>query len=173
MSTWIGGGALVALLVAASVIDLRTRLIPNTLVVAGALVGLGLQAALPAGRGLFDASVPGAIGLSPALLAGVVLLVAGVLLWRVRLLGAGDAKLLAAIGPYVGPAGVLPVLLYTLMAGGVLALATALYTRLRAARPSAELIAAPLQLPYALAIAAGVAGHLGPFVWTASSAGSA
>lgn len=173
MSTWIGAGALAALLVAASVTDLRTRLIPNALVVVGALVGLGLQATLPAGQGLFDASAPGALGLSPALLATAVLLLAGGLLWQARLLGAGDAKLLAAIGPFVGPAGVLPVLLYTLVAGGALALATALHTRLRAARPTGELLVAPLQLPYALAIAAGVAAHVGPLLWAAAATGSA
>lgn len=172
MATWIGLGALATLLAVASVIDLRTRTIPNAWVVAGALLGLGLQAALPAGQGLFDASAPGAIGLSPALLAAVALLLAGLLLWRVRVLGAGDAKLLAAVGPYIGPAGVLPVLLYTLLAGGALALATAAWTRLRAAHASGELQVCALQLPYALAITAGVAAYVGPFVWAGAAAGS-
>lgn len=170
MSTWIGMGALIGLLAVASAIDLRTRRIPNALVLTGALLGLGLQAALPAGRGLFDAFAPGGIGLSAALLAGVVMLAAGMLLWRGGLFGAGDAKLLAALGPYVGPAGVLPVLLYTLVAGSVLALAALawhqghLWLATRARLPRAARPRPRPQLPYALAITAGTFAHAGPGV---------
>ena len=168
MSTWIGWGALLALLVAAGAADLRTRRIPNLLVTAGALLGLGLQATLPAGRGLFEPSAPGGIGIGAALLAMVVLLAVGMLLWRAGLFGAGDAKLLAAVGPYVGLTGVLPVLLYTLLAGGVVALVASLWRHARqwiaptvpaAAYPSGL---APSRLPYALAIAAGAVAHAGP-----------
>lgn len=164
-------GALIGLLAVASAIDLRTRRIPNALVTSGALLGLGLQAALPAGRGLFDAFAPGGIGLSAALLAGVVLLAAGMLLWRAGLFGAGDAKLLAALGPYVGPAGVLPVLLYTLLAGGVLALIASAWRHANrwpawraACAPRAAGPAAPARLPYALAISAGALAHASPAV---------
>lgn len=160
MSTWIGLTALAALLTAASTTDLRARRIPNVLVVFGGLLGLGLQAALPAGRGLFDASEPGSIGWSPALLASVVLLAAGMLLWRSGLFGAGDAKLLAAIGPYIGPAAVLPVLLYTLLAGGLLALVA------QAARWIRPAQANPLRLPYALAITGGTLMHALPGTFT-------
>lgn len=202
MTTWIAWVVLAVLLAAACAIDLRSRRIPNPLVVSGALLGLGLQVTLPAGRGLFDTSTPGAIGLSPAMLATVVLLLAGGLLWRLRLMGAGDAKLLAAVGPYVGPAGVLPVLLYTLLAGGVVALVTAWWNHQRALRapripltPPARAaagtpgspdapdapdesadasvppaVAPSLQVPYALAIAAGVAGYVGPLLWAAAAA---
>ena len=177
MSTWIGTGALLALLLAASVTDVRTRRIPNALVVTGALLGLGLQAAWPAGRGLFEVSSPGAIGVSAALLGATVLLAAGVVLWRTGLFGAGDAKLLAAVGPYVGPAGVLPVLFYTLVAGGVLALVAAALRHgqaWRATRPpatSAAGLGAPVRLPYALAIAAGALAHVGPGVLALARAG--
>ena len=163
-------GALMGLLAVASAIDLRTRRIPNALVLTGALLGLGLQAALPAGRGLFDSYAPGGIGLSAALLAGVVMLAAGMLLWRGGLFGAGDAKLLAALGPYIGPAGVLPVLLYTLVAGGVLALAASawrqghLWLATRARLPRAARPSPTPQLPYALAITAGTVAHAGPGV---------
>ena len=160
MTIELGIGALLALLAAASLSDLRRRRIPNALVVVGALIGLGLQAALPAGRGLFDASEPGGIGWSPALLASVVLLAAGMLLWRAGLFGAGDAKLLAAIGPYIGPAAVLPVLLYTLLAGGLLALAAQVARWIRPARAN------PLRLPYALAITGGTLMHALPGTFT-------
>lgn len=176
MSTWIGWAALLALLVAAGASDLRTRRIPNLLVTAGALLGLGLQATLPAGRGLFEPSAPGAIGIGAALLAMVVLLAVGMLLWRARLFGAGDAKLLAAVGPYVGLTGVLPVLLYTLLAGGVVALVASLWRharqwpaggRIAPTAPTAPTAPypsglAPSRLPYALAIAAGAVAHAGP-----------
>lgn len=168
MSTWIGTGALLGLLLAASATDLRTRRIPNLLVATGALFGLGLQATWPAGRGLFEPSAPGAIGLSAALLATVVLLAAGMALWRAGLFGAGDAKLLAAVGPYIGPAGVLPMLLYTLVAGGVLALVASAWRKRPlwlAARSSTPFAASPIttpRLPYALAIAAGALAHAGP-----------
>ena len=48
-------------------------------------------------------------------------------LFALGMLGAGDAKLLAAIGAWVGPTGMVWVLLLTGVAGGVLALAMALY----------------------------------------------
>jgi prepilin peptidase CpaA len=163
-STWIGLAALLALLVAASATDLRARRIPNVLVATGAILGLGLQAALPAGRGLFEPSAPGSIGLGAALLAGIVLLAAGMLLWRAGLFGAGDAKLLAAVGPFVGPAGVLPVLLYTLLAGGLLALAGA------AARATPALRTGAIRLPYALAIAGGALTYAIPGAYALAAA---
>jgi prepilin peptidase CpaA len=148
MPTWTAAAVLAALLGAACWTDLRTRRIPNALVVSGAAAGLGLQAMLPAGQGLFAAHAAGAIG-APAALAALALLgLAGLLLWRARLFGAGDAKLLAAVGVYVGPAGALPLLLGTLVSGGALAL-------LALMRRSAT------RLPYALAIAAGSATHIG------------
>jgi prepilin peptidase CpaA len=177
MSTWIGTGALLALLLAASAVDLRSRRIPNVLVVTGALIGLGLQATWPAGRGLFDPAWPGAIGLNAALLATVALLAAGALLWRAGLFGAGDAKLLAALGPYIGPAGVLPVLLYTLLAGGVLALAVSawrtgqLWLAARTPAPAAPAAIGALRLPYALAIAAGALAHVAPGVLALARSG--
>lgn len=161
MTLELGTAALLALLAAASLSDLRRRRIPNALVVVGAVVGLGLQALLPAGRGLLDATEPGSIGSSAALLAGVVLLTAGMLLWRAGLFGAGDAKLLAAVGPYIGPAAVLPVLFYTLIAGGLLALVAQAVRGLRPAQ------AARVRLPYALAISVGTLMHAlpGAFTW--------
>ncbi|MEN9418992.1 MAG: hypothetical protein RI988_2612 [Pseudomonadota bacterium] len=185
MSTWIAATVLAALLGAACWVDLRTRRIPNALVVTGAGAGLGLQAMLPAGQGLFAAHGAGAIG-APAALAALALMgLTGMLLWRARLFGAGDAKLLAAVGVYVGPAGVLPLLLATLASGGALALlALAPRTARRLRPPRRDTLAAPAapatpagtvtsappagraasfagRLPYALAIAAGAAAHIG------------
>lgn len=171
MSTWIAATLLAALLGVACWTDLRTRRIPNGLVVSGAAAALGLQAMLPAGQGLFAVHGAGAIGVPAALAALALLGLAGVLLWRARLFGAGDAKLLAAVGPYVGPDSALPLLLATFACGGVLALlalvlrnARRLHTPLQAT-PAALGNGLPnrprTRLPYALAIAAGTATHIG------------
>src|SRR5471032_315693 len=105
--------------------DLRTRRIPNWLVFSGALLGLTLNAALPAGAGLFIAP-QGAIGLLWAL-AGLAL---GLLLllpmYMLRALGAGDVKLMAMLGAFVGPLAIAGIVVLTLLAGGVLALLVAL-----------------------------------------------
>lgn len=158
MGPSLGWIALLLCLAVACAWDWRQRRIPNALVLATAATGLALQTLLPAGQGLFAATSPGAVGTGPALLALVALLLPGLLLWRLRFFGAGDAKLLAAVGPFVGPAGVLPVLLFTLVCGGVLALLARALPLLALSAPrlaSGALASGALRLPYALAIAAG------------------
>jgi prepilin peptidase CpaA len=95
--------------------DLRTRLIPNWLTFGGA--GLGLAVATATG------------GLGGLLASGAGWLV-GLLLFfpifMLRGLGAGDVKLLAAVGAWLGSTTVLWVALYTAIAGGVLAVAASL-----------------------------------------------
>jgi len=160
--------------------DLRTRRIPNLLVFPGALAGLALNAALPAGAGLFIAP-HGAIGLLWAL-AGMAL---GLLLllpmYMLRALGAGNVKLMAMLGAFVGPLTIVGIVVLTLLAGGVLALLVALCSgRLlpllrntyqillhsllsSAAGVSPRLVepaSASGRLPYAVAIAAGTAPYL-------------
>jgi prepilin peptidase CpaA len=161
-----------ALLAGAVWSDLRTRRIPNRLVLCGALAGLALQVLLPAGAGLYGTPF-GALGL----VAGLAGLAAGLaLLLPMHLLGAlgaGDVKLLAMIGAFLGPQQVLGAALLTLLAGGVLGLAVALYCgqlRLVASNIAAMLLqllhrgagarlgpapATTGQLPYAIAIATG------------------
>lgn len=160
--------------------DLRTRRIPNVLVFPGALAGLALNAALPAGAGLFIAP-HGAIGL-PWALAGLAL---GLLLllpmYMLRTLGAGDVKLMAMLGAFVGPLAVAGIVVLTLLAGGVLALLVAacsgrllpllrntyqllLHSLLSSAAGASPQLAAPAsasgRLPYAVAIAAGALPYL-------------
>lgn len=53
---------------------------------------------------------------------GVIALVIGIALFAFRVLGGGDAKLLAASAMWVGLNGLLPFLLYTALAGGALSL---------------------------------------------------
>jgi prepilin peptidase CpaA len=164
-----------ALLCAAVWHDLRARRIPNQLVLWGALAGLALQAVLPSGAGLYSTPF-GALGLGAGLAGlacGLVLLLP---MYALGTLGAGDVKLLAMIGVFLGPRQVLGAALLAMLAGGVLGLGVALYrgelrrvldnvgamlvqTLLRGvAGERLAVDGAPGntgQLPYALAIAAG------------------
>ncbi len=106
--------ALFGLALGAIVMDLRDRRIPNRLTVAGLVAGLITGALMEGGLPL--AAVAGA-GL--AFLIGFPLVAIGAF-------GAGDAKLLAAVGTFVGPGGLLSVLIYGALAGGVLAVANAM-----------------------------------------------
>jgi prepilin peptidase CpaA len=105
--------ALVILLGAAVYTDLRERRIPNGLTVSGLVVALLLAGV--AERGFPGSSLAGA-GL--ALLVSFPLVVLGGL-------GAGDAKLLTAVGAFVGAGGLFPVLIYGALAGGALAVGNA------------------------------------------------
>jgi prepilin peptidase CpaA len=155
--------------------DIKARRIPNALVLPGALAGLALQGLLPAGGGFYTTPF-GALGLLLGL-AGMALGLALLLpMYMLGTMGAGDVKLLAMAGAFLGPQQVLGAGLLTLLAGGVLGLAVAaqrgdlariwnnlrtmlLSTVLRGmggGRVSVDAPATPTgQLPYAIAIAAG------------------
>jgi prepilin peptidase CpaA len=95
--------------------DLRSFRIPNWLTFGGAVLGLALSLLLPSGQGL------------AASLAGWTLGLAILLpFYALRAMGAGDVKLLAMAGAFTGPAGVFALGLYSMVAGGVLALVVAL-----------------------------------------------
>lgn len=143
----------------AAAIDLRTGRIPNPLTGALALTGFSL-----AGLGLTGQSMAGA---AVGGLLGMLLMLPGHVLGGT---GAGDLKLLAALGTLLGPAGVLMAFLYGAIAGGLLALVHAwrrgrLGTtldrtgRLAAARPGArqeiDASAAVSRFAYGPALAAG------------------
>jgi prepilin peptidase CpaA len=121
------GLCLLVLLLLAAWHDVRSRRIPNKLVLAGMLLGLALQALYPRGAGLFAAPV-GSIGIAASL--GGLALALGLLFpfYALRLMGAGDVKLMAMVGAWLGPAPVSGAILLTLVAGGVLALCFALAT---------------------------------------------
>jgi prepilin peptidase CpaA len=152
--------ALLALTVAAVGWDLATRRIPNVLTASGLLVALALRAVQgpgPLAAGIFAALVAFALAV-PLVLAGG--------------LGGGDAKLLAVIGAFVGPAALPTVLLVTAVAGGILAVVvtarrgalgdTLTHMRFLVApaggdRPARRTLRTPgaLAVPYAVAIGAG------------------
>ena len=99
---------------AAAIVDLRTRRIPNTLTAAMAVLGVGLAVA-----GLSGVAWPASLA---GLALGAALMMPGHLLGGT---GAGDVKLMAAVGAVAGPATVVNAFLFTALAGGVLALAVA------------------------------------------------
>jgi len=110
--------ALAAGALAATVIDIRTRRIPNALTATMAGVGVGLAASGLSGVSLL-ASVAG-------FALGFALMLPGHALGAT---GAGDVKLMAAVGAMVGPGTVVTAFAFTAIAGGVLAVAVAIRRR--------------------------------------------
>jgi len=104
---------------ASTAIDLRTRRIPNVLTGATAIVGLAVAA-----FGVGSVTLAQALG---GLAIGLLVMLPGHVIGAT---GAGDVKLFAALGTFLGPGGALLAFLYTAMAGGALALAVALHRRL-------------------------------------------
>ena len=103
--------------VVACITDVRSRKIPNVLTFGTAAVGL-----------LFHLMVGGLAGLGTAAAGWVV----GVLLFLpfflLRGMGAGDVKLLAALGVWLGPYHVVWLALFASLSGGVMALVVAIST---------------------------------------------
>ncbi len=110
-------GYLIALVIGfvACITDLRSRRIPNVLTFGGAAAALIFHGLMPQGHGLASAGLGWVVGVAiffiPFALGG---------------LGAGDVKLLGALGAWLGPVDALWVALYTGVAGGVLAVGVAL-----------------------------------------------
>jgi prepilin peptidase CpaA len=111
--------ALTLLVLGAAVVDWRTYRIPNWLTVGGMVCGLLFNLVMgSAGPGLLSALGGLAVGLA-------VLLP----LYVLRVMGAGDVKLMAAVGAFVGLPQVLYAVLFTFIAGGFFAVAFALWHR--------------------------------------------
>jgi prepilin peptidase CpaA len=116
---------LCGLLFIAALNDAKSHRIPNKLVFSGAAMGLLLNSLLPEGFGFLSA-LPGAIGFLSALTGLGIGLAFLLPLYMLRTLGAGDVKLMAMIGAFVGPNAVLNIILITFLVGGLLALIIAL-----------------------------------------------
>ena len=177
---WLPFVVLLVLLAVAVRHDVRSRRIPNQLILAGMILAGVLQLALPRGAGLFVEPF-GSIGILWSV-AGFGLGLALLLpMYALRALGAGDVKLLAMIGAFVGPAPIFGIALCTLLIGGVLALGVALSqgTLKRVLNNSKHLIMSSVfgvlggqspamdaptepsgKLPYAIALACGTLPYL-------------
>lgn len=172
---------LCALLIAATWSDIRRYRIPNTLVYGGAILGLVLNTFLPEGNG-FASALPGALGWRMALYGLGLGLAIMLPLYALHVVGAGDAKLVAMIGAFLGPHSIVYVIAFMMLTGGVLAIVYTLragsfgrmwrnlQTMLLSAYFRAALHEAPLldavpasagRLPYATAITLGTFIYLG------------
>lgn len=123
--------ALMLLLLVAAMFDLKQRRIPNKLVMLTLLIGLLINIIGPqAGSrvaGLLT-NMPGALGIKGAVLGALTGLAVFLPLHLMRAMGAGDVKLMAGIGSFVGPATTVNVALFILVTGGVLAAARMLWS---------------------------------------------
>jgi prepilin peptidase CpaA len=106
-----------ALIGAAVVMDVRERRIPNVITVPALLFAVAIAAALP-GRAVL-----------PAIVGALVAFGLGFPLFALGGIGAGDAKLLTAVGAFVGPTALLAVIIWGGLAGCGLALADAVRRR--------------------------------------------
>lgn len=120
LATQPGTVLLIALLLLAAWTDWRSLRIPNWITAPGLLAGLACSAwaAPDAGTGLL-------LGLGGAA-TGLLLLMPGYLL---RVTGAGDVKLLAMAGAFLGPFATLKATLLVFIVGGVMALAWTAWRR--------------------------------------------
>jgi prepilin peptidase CpaA len=116
-------GVLLLLLAAAAISDYRTFRIPNLITLGGILFAL-----------VYNTVVP------PEMHAGWTWAPAGMLLgfgamlpmYAIGAMGAGDVKLMAMVGAFLGVSGTACALLFCVVTGGVAALAFALHKRVMA-----------------------------------------
>lgn len=166
-------GVLMLLLVGAAAVDYRSHRIPNGLVLSGALYAVIYSSLLPPwpnGTVLFPLA-----GLGLGLLLFLPLYLLGAM-------GAGDVKLLAMVGAFLGPDDVWRAAVASLIAGGALAIVfvvvngtalrmvhnlaalfrMGLLATMSGSVPSARISAGASagRLPYGVAIAMGTSGYL-------------
>ena len=110
---------LFALLVSASICDYRTYKIPNWLTAGGIVFALIYNAAVPFNR---DQGFLWALG---GLMVGFMVMLP---CYALRIMGAGDVKLMAMVGAFLGVTDTLHAIIYSLIAGGVAALLFAFHT---------------------------------------------
>lgn len=106
-------GVLLLLLFFAAYSDYRSHRIPNALVLAGLLFGMLYNLIVPA--------FPGTTRLLPlwGLMTGLLMFLP---MYALGIMGAGDVKLMAMVGAFLGPGETLQAVLASLIAGGILAL---------------------------------------------------
>lgn len=113
---------LLLLLLAASICDLRTRRIPNLLTFGGAVLALMFSFAAPHHGG-------GPLWALGGLGTGLALMLP---LYVLHAMGAGDVKLMAMTGAFLGPDGAWHAVVFVFIAGGIAAVTYALWHRMAA-----------------------------------------
>jgi len=127
------------LLFSAALSDLRERIIPNSLIVLGLTLGLGLALVHPEFT-LLESLAGAGLGL-------FVFLPFYLLRW----MGGGDVKLFAVLGAYAGHVSLIWIVPVILATGGLVALATIVYNRRFQTQH---------QLPYAVPIFLGTSASV-------------
>ena len=118
VSAWIDT-LLLVLVVSAAVIDLAIRKIPNMLLLGGWIGALGLYCSSAAPGAAIGTALGGA-------LVGFALFLP---LYALRGMAAGDVKLMATVGLFLGPSETLYACILTWCVGGAMALIIVLFTR--------------------------------------------
>jgi prepilin peptidase CpaA len=170
--SWVLRLFVLCLLVAAAFTDWRSFKIPNSVSLVIVLTGALFATIAPSGGGLLSPELFGSAGFRRHLIAFAVALLLGFSLFALKLWGAGDAKLLAAVSIW-NPYSDLPLLLLSVCCvGGVVALAITVakgtwrttLSNLRsifigslvgAPVTSAELASSGSRMPFSLAISGG------------------
>lgn len=116
---------LAVLLLTSAAYDVRGHRIPNALILCGAFLAILLHTTLPQGDG-FLSPLPGALGPWGALKGLFIGLAVLLPLYLLRGMSAGDVKLMAMTGAFLGSPEIWWAIFSTLLAGGVLVLAAAL-----------------------------------------------
>jgi len=144
---------------AAARADVRTRTIPNRLTFPALLLGLAVHGAL-AGADGFKSSLAGMAVAGGVLLPG----------WLFRWMGAGDVKLMAAVGAWLAWPQALIAVLASLMMGGAISLivaarrgvlrqalvgAATIGASVLARSPATPAVTTGIRFPFALAVFAG------------------
>ena len=168
---------MIVLVLSATWLDFQTHKIPNWLTFGGMMLGMIASTFFPS----FEGSGPtwSLLGVATGLLLFLPIYAFGKM-------GAGDVKLLAMVGAFLGPAGVFSAGIISVLAGGVLAVSWVIYqisfTPLIGEKPKGKLATSQLneidsieepafdaningalksQLPYGCAIATGaIAAYL-------------
>ena len=144
---------LATLLALATWFDIRQSRIPNSIVCLVLVLGFGTQASVSGWTGVVSAGYGFAVAL--------VLLLP---FYALRALGAGDVKLIASVGAFVGAKSILGTIVAIMLCGGVFALAVVATQRLKASTTAGP-VDMPLEtrktkFPFAASIACGTLGYL-------------
>lgn len=155
---WVAGPVIV-LVAAAAQADVRTRKIPNALTLPALLLGLAVHAAFHGFQGM-QSSFAGLAFATLVLLPG----------WLFRWMGAGDVKLMAAVGAWLAWPQTVIAVLASLVMGGAISLIVAWRRRVLlqaltnagfiaqaalARTASAPPLTTGIRFPFALAVFAG------------------
>lgn len=115
-------GILLGLLVIASLSDYATYKIPNWLTVSGMLFGLSYNSVIPFSSNPHHAFLWAAGGL----LIGLFTMLP---FYAMKIMGAGDVKLMAMVGAFLGVTDTVYVILFSFITGGIAAFGFALANR--------------------------------------------